>query len=88
MKEKDELMAYQLLIPHLVNGEALCRPAVPQWRKEFFFFSPSQSVLGLTGKENNTQFEEKLTILRNYTYVVRKERGRSLSNRDLRRVGD
>jgi len=45
-------------------------------------------VLGLTGKENNTQFEEKLTILRNYTYVVRKERGRSLSNRDLRRVGD
>lgn len=44
MKEKGELMAYQLLILHLVNGEALCRPAVPQWRKEPFFFFLSFSI--------------------------------------------
>lgn len=40
MKERDELMAYQLLILHLVNVSVECRSAVPQWRKySFFFFS-------------------------------------------------
>lgn len=85
MKEKDELMAYQLLIPHLVNAEALCRPALPQWRKEFPFFSFSICVRTYWEGQQYIVLG-KLMILRNYTYIVREERDRSLSNSNLRRL--
>lgn len=72
MKEKNELMAYQLLIPHLVNAEALCRPALPQWRKESPFFSFSICVRTYWERQQYI-FLEKLDLKKLYIYSQRKK---------------